>query len=173
MNRRSSSRSNVRRWHRLVERYTPDGVFGRILLGAVSGTFGGLLLTVAIIALFATSPLWFFVVPIAGGLGLGASILTIVTLWPVYLSLIGNVESAKAYPQKSSAYSSAAPSRSDSPDESEPMAVLKREYAAGNITESEFERRLETLLDVEDQSQNERTSHRQNVEDGIRETEPN
>ncbi|WP_084186190.1 SHOCT domain-containing protein [Haladaptatus litoreus] len=83
------------------------------------------------------------------GLSLGAAMLTIVSLWPMYLSLIGNVESARDYPRKSSSHSRQSKSSMDDPDEADPMTVLKREYALGNISESEFERRLNTLLEAE------------------------
>ncbi|MFB9804580.1 hypothetical protein ACFFQF_03575 [Haladaptatus pallidirubidus] len=47
----------------------------------------------------AANLLFLLLVPFWAGLSLGAAILTFVTLWAVYLSLIGNVNSAKEYPE--------------------------------------------------------------------------
>ncbi|WP_423745491.1 SHOCT domain-containing protein (plasmid) [Haladaptatus sp. SPP-AMP-3] len=88
----------------------------------------------------------FLFFPLLMSISLGALLFTAVVLWPVYLSLIGNVESAGAYPDSSVSPSS---SVGDSDDRDDPVEILKRKYAAGTVSESEFERRLETLLQTE------------------------
>ncbi|WP_049971194.1 SHOCT domain-containing protein [Haladaptatus cibarius] len=97
----------------------------------------------------AANLLFLLLAPLWAGLSLGAAILTFATLWPVYLSLIGNVDSTKEYPRTSSPNPRQSESSMDDPDESDPIVVLKREYALGNISEPEFERRLNTLLEAE------------------------
>ncbi|ELZ03195.1 hypothetical protein C482_04214 [Natrialba chahannaoensis JCM 10990] len=175
--RRPGSNSRSRGWHALVEHYTPDGSLGRWLLGAPAGTVGLWLLAIA-----------FLEIP-RGGLSLGmlfwtpillsASILmllfAVLMLWPLYLSLIGNIESTEAYAESvtgeskatgttpvsgsttgrtSSTGTTAAGTRSRSTrDEShsgtapsDPFERLKRKYTAGEISEEEFERRVEAQL---------------------------
>ncbi|GAA0243911.1 hypothetical protein [Haladaptatus pallidirubidus] len=71
----------------------------------------------------AANLLFLLLVPFWAGLSLGAAILTFVTLWAVYLSLIGNVNSAKEYPRKSSSRRSSGYSGQftavDDPDDSD------------------------------------------------------
>jgi uncharacterized membrane protein len=85
-------------------------------------------------------------------------------MWPIYLSLIGNVESTKAYTQMNTT-----PSHDESGDGS--LAIVKRQYAAGHISEREFERRVENLLSTDAESRlRPRTASYRGTNDDIRET---
>ncbi len=93
------------------------------------------------------------------GVGIPMVLVGLLTLWPLYLSLIGNLESAADYsvpgmdranppvetPQRD-------PSAKDDVDATDPFADLKRQYAAGDLSEDEFERRLDARLDEVDSS---------------------
>jgi hypothetical protein len=182
----SSDTSTLRAVHRLLEHYTPDGTLGRLLLGlSTLGLspvllFGGLNVVVGAISLVA-----FFTGLLATALGPVAFLVGVVTLWPVYLSLIGNVDSPADYPATSGRRQSSVgvPStdRGDTvrtaglsageipPDES-PEAILKRRYAAGEIDDAEFERRLEAVLSVEAGDDRE-TGRRRNAARSRRERE--
>lgn len=66
-----------------------------------------------------------------------AFLFAVTVAWPVYLSLIGNVEWAAAYP----------PDRPQSGVSSGGVAEdLKREYASGDLSQAELERRVERRL---------------------------
>lgn len=138
--------SLVRRWHRLLERYTPDGTLGRVLLGASALGIAPVLLFGGF-AIFSGAPtiLLFFI----GLLGMLASVpavvLGIVCLWPVYLSLIGNVESPAAYPGATRRVRTALRD-----EETDAEATLKRRYAEGEISREEFEARLDALLEADE-----------------------
>lgn len=145
---RPSSESELHRWHRLVEHYTPDGAIGRILLAMASGSLGVFSFGMTMAGLFSLGVSGVLILaPLFAALTLGSTVLTAALLWPVYLSLIGNVESARAYPESSSQFDD-----SDTSDEKDPIEVLKRKYADGTVSESEFERRLDTLLHSEGRS---------------------
>lgn len=105
---------------------------------------------------------FFSLLPFLAGLlalvgGALTAVVGVLTLWPVYLSLIGNVDSAADYMSGTGGSASgsrvaaaAAGSGSEpAPDESDLDAeeLLKRRYAAGDLSREEFERRLDTLLD--------------------------
>lgn len=150
-----SSQSPPRnRWHGLIEHYTPSGVLGRLLVAIPSGPIGVILLALSISVIALNGLLWLPLALVLAGVGLAASILTVVVLWPVYLSLIGNIESTKTYLQTETT-----PSEEHRDDS---IAVVKQQYAAGNISETEFERRIENLLhaDAEFGSQSGTTSYR-------------
>ena len=140
------SHSNRRRWHALVEHYTPDGALGRLLFAVATGSIGSLLVLLGIFGITAFNIFLFFTGILLAGLGLAAGALTILVLWPVYLSLIGNIDSTRTYSRGQPLQSS------EDTIETDPMAVLQREYAAGNISREEFERRLDDLLAVEELS---------------------
>ncbi|RKD93747.1 SHOCT domain-containing protein [Halopiger aswanensis] len=162
------SASLGRRVHALVERYTPDGALGRFLLGAPSGTFGLWLLALVLFEI----PRWglslaaLFWTPVLLAFGLPMVLLSLLTLWPIYLSLIGNLDSTAEYPVGSGTGAQATESitagaetdidrgstRSPTdPDDIDPFGDLKAKYESGELTEDEFERRLEERLatDVE------------------------
>lgn len=164
--RPSGSSSLSSRVHALVERYTPDGALGRFLLGGTIGPFGLWLLALGVFA----APAWglaaLFWMPVLLGFGLPMVLLSILTLWPIYLSLIGNVDSAAEYPVGSSSdagttesFSTTATNASaragldrsagETPsgaDERDPFGDLKAKYENGELSEDEFERRLEERL---------------------------
>ena len=140
-----SDPSALRRAHRLLEHYTPDGMFGRLLLGVpllaltpvlffggvamVSGAMSFIVFVTGVVFLLASAP---------------SLILGVVCLWPVYLSLIGNLESPAAYPDERR------PVRAPTVDGDAAEATLKRRYAEGEISRDEFEERLDALLDAEE-----------------------
>ncbi|WP_158055411.1 SHOCT domain-containing protein [Halorussus halophilus] len=150
-----SSESSTRRWHRLIEHYTPDGTLGRLILAACVGTASATALFIAAIVTSAMAGLWFFLAPLAAGFGLAAGLLAIVTLWPVYLSLIGNVESPRAYMKAgthsaSDSFDTGTIQSFASSDSEDAVANLKRQYAAGDISEKELDERVENLLHVDE-----------------------
>lgn len=136
--RASSDGSALRGVHRLVEHYTPDGTLGRGLLGGTALFCAPVLLLGSLTVLFG-GPV--FPVLLAAwaafALGVAALPLGVVVLWPVYLSIIGNVPSPAAYPERATRRGG----RRESPE-----AVLKRRYADGELTREEFERRLDDVL---------------------------
>ena len=137
--------SPLRRWHRLLEHYTPDGTLGRLVLGgpllflAPILFFGGF----ATFAGAISFPL-FLVGLLVFGASIPAAVVGVVCLWPVYLRLIGNVESPEAYPDGTGAV------RSTAVDGDDAEATLKRRYAEGEITHEEFEARLDALFDADE-----------------------
>lgn len=199
MDRRRFERAGrLGRWHELVERYTPDGWLGRSLLGSTTGAVGLWLLALAAFevprwGLSLAALFWF---PALLGFGLPALFLSLTVLWPVYLSLIGNVESAEAYPRSRTDERStrnggvpgtgpspgggteerrgpsATPEDADAlePSETDPFGDLKRRYANGDLSEAEFERRIESRL--EDGAVPTRSAADRAVGDGRRERVP-
>ncbi|MFC7096688.1 SHOCT domain-containing protein [Halobaculum marinum] len=136
--------STRRSLHRLVEHYTPNGVLGRLLFASGAGVATLLSLFVAVSGGGLLGAIGFVVGSIAM---LTAGVLGLVVLWPVYLSLIGNVDSAADYPQ-SPRRTAAVADAADSPE-----AVLKRRYAAGEIDHEEFEARLDRVVSSRDDRQ--------------------
>jgi uncharacterized membrane protein len=123
-------------WHERIEHYTPDKASGRLLLAIPTGSIGVYSLVWSVASLIISG---FWPLLLVAGVSLGAIVFSLMMLWPVYLSLIGNIESAKAYSQAETT-----PSFEGSRDDA--IAVVKRQYAAGNISEAEFERRVGHLL---------------------------
>lgn len=134
-------RSLRERWQDRIERYTPDGTVGRLLFGLLVGApavyvgvygfavlFGATSLTGELLGLIAG--------PIFLSAGVAGLLAALVVLWPVYLSVIGSLDEPAAY------------DTTDPSDETDdPVATLKRRYAAGDVSREEFERRLDALLD--------------------------
>ncbi|SDR28985.1 SHOCT domain-containing protein [Natronobacterium texcoconense] len=140
--------------HRLVETYTPDGTRGRLGLAAVVGPVGIYSLMIAFG--FLVNP-WIgslLLVPGAAAAGVFLTLLTLVTLWPIYLSLIGRIDAPAAYSSEPRTESTLSPT-----DE------LKSQYQRGDLSEAEFERELEAVLSETD----ERAAARADVVDEIRE----
>jgi hypothetical protein len=154
----SSDTSTLRAAHRLLEHYTPDGTLGRLLLGLVAlGVTTGLALG-GLLSVLGASLLEVTAGVTAIGLGVGTLLFGLVTLWPVYLSLIGNVESPAEYDTSRSRRTrgsvaatadASLGASSDAHGDESPEAILKRRYAAGEIDDAEFERRLETVMTAE------------------------
>ncbi|NGM68727.1 SHOCT domain-containing protein [Natronolimnobius sp. AArcel1] len=162
MTSRRPDESPWRRWHALVEQYTPDGALGRWLLGSVSSFFGFWMLVIfgAEVIYWGLSLAMLFWTTVLLGVGIPMVLVGLLTLWPLYLSLIGNLESAADYslsetPTRAN-LSAETPQREtsseDDVDSSDPFADLKRQYAAGDLSEDEFERRLDARLDEIDAS---------------------
>ncbi|EMA40900.1 SHOCT domain-containing protein [Halobiforma nitratireducens] len=158
MNDRRSSRGRLGRWHALVEEYTPDGMVGRLLLGAGTGTVGLWLVAAALFeiprwGLTLAAVLW---APALLAAGVPLLAFAALVLWPAYLSLIGTIESAGAYDPAESGgpETRGVPAADDArTDADDPFADLKAMYERGEIGEDEFERRLEArLLDGDYQS---------------------
>lgn len=138
------------RWHRLVEQYTPDGALGRFLLAMATGTGALFAFYLAVVGVVVHNVFGLLLTAGAGVVLLLTVAITISALWPVYLSLIGNLESADEY---GSGTANAPSTFREGRDSDDSVEMLKRQYAAGNVSESEFERRLGTLLNVEDYEQ--------------------
>ncbi|WP_224336093.1 SHOCT domain-containing protein [Haloprofundus halobius] len=143
---RPPEQSTLRQSHRLVEHYTPDGTLGRVLLASATGSLSGGAFLLAIFGLASFGFVWFLTGLLAAGVGVVAALLTVLTLWPVYLSLIGNVESPEEYGRADSPSTPAAKRVADT----DPSEVLKRKYAAGELSDEEFERRLDRLLNADE-----------------------
>ncbi|WP_158057033.1 SHOCT domain-containing protein [Halorussus halophilus] len=138
-------------WHDRIEQYTPDGALGRTLFGVVFGLgLGSFLFFAGIVQVTGpVSPLFLSELVGLASVPVGSALLAIslVVLWPVYLSLIGNLESVKEYEVgRSERVSSDARVRRD---EDDPEEILKRRYAAGELSQHEFERRLDGVLGVD------------------------
>ncbi|ADD05488.1 DUF2078 family protein [Natrialba magadii ATCC 43099] len=180
--RRPGSNSRRREWHALVEHYTPNGTLGRWLLGAPTGMVGLWLLPVALFAVPSV------LIPALLGASVAMLLFAVLMLWPIYLSLIGNVESTDAYAKsvtgesKSTGATSVSgsttghtspptgttaggtrsrstrdPTHSES-NSSDPFEELKRQYTAGEISEEEFERRVEAQLGDDTEASTDRAS---------------
>lgn len=129
------SRSTDGRIWGLVEEYTPDTTIGRIVLATLTAPIGFYSLMLAFG--FLVNP-WvgsLLIVPAGAILGIALTITTVLTLWPVYLSAIGRIDSPEEY-------------RSEVKDEADrtPIEQLKLRYQHGELTEEAFEREVETLL---------------------------
>lgn len=149
--------------HRLIEQYTPNSAIGRLLLAAAAGVIGGFTFWLALVGVLVGGLLSGLFGLAAAGVALGMGVLIVVTLWPVYLSLIGNVESATAYSDR---IESSATERDDGP-----VALLQRRYANGEIPEAEFERRLDELLDADERSRASERSTRDEAREELTELE--
>ena len=128
------------RLHDLVESYTPDGTRGRVGLAAVAGPVGVYVFMLAFG--FLVNP-WIgslVVVPAAAVAGTLLTTLAVLMLWPVYLAAIGRIDSPTAYLD----------GPSDDPEPS-PEERLKRQYERGLLSEEEFERELEAVLEGTDE----------------------
>jgi uncharacterized membrane protein len=146
---RSPDTSTPRAVHRLLEHYTPDGTLGRLLLGLTAlGVTTGLALG-GLLSMLGASLLEVTAGLAAIGLGVGTLLVGLVTLWPVYLSLIGNVESPADYPAVARGSRRETTVGSADATGDAPEAILKRRYAAGELDDEEFERRLSAVLDPE------------------------
>ena len=146
----SSDTSALLSLHRLLEHYTPHGTLGRVLLGGTAlglspflliGSWtvlsGGALFPLLVMSLFTLVA------------GIAAFPLGVVVLWPVYLSLIGNIDAPEVYSDVSSgARPDASGRRTETPE-----AVLKRRYAAGELSRTEFECRLDDVMETGHQDQ--------------------
>ncbi|WP_323172818.1 SHOCT domain-containing protein [Natrialba sp. PRR66] len=197
--RRSGSSTNSRRrWHARIEQYTPDGALGRWLLGAPLGMTGLWLLALSVFEV----PRWgltleaLFWGPALVGAGLPTFLLAVLVLWPVYLSLIGNISSPAAYSVADTAASASKPAVNSSgpvatgddagertaakrtaadstrrtatpssppdvnspPSTPDPVEDLKRRYAAGDLGEEEFERRIEAHFQDDSRDRNAETN---------------
>ncbi|WP_132058073.1 SHOCT domain-containing protein [Halorussus amylolyticus] len=159
-----TSKSSLRPWHARVEHYTPGGPVGRLLLATAAVSVGGSALFFAVVSVVSAVAFWPVLATLASGIGLGAVGLALVVLWPVYLSLIGNVESASEYPETASVASLS---------DEDAVSVLKRRYAAGDISESEFERQVDDLLGVEGVLDSHRESTGRERGNAVRDTERN
>jgi len=112
------SMTNPRQWYEAVEQYTPNGIFGRLLLAVPLGPIGVYTILVSVGVVTSFGLLWLPVALVLAGAGLAATLLTVAMLWPVYLSLIGRLDSTKDYAQ------TATTSQSEESKE-DPIDVLK------------------------------------------------
>ncbi|GAB7017328.1 hypothetical protein JCM18750_01890 [Halostagnicola bangensis] len=134
----------------MIEEYTPDGTFGRSVFSLFSGSVAGYLLFVSLGFLVAPALLSFLIVPLAGIVGFGLAALTVLTFWPVYLSVIGRIDSPTDYSEELRDRSSQ-PFRDfrDQPSQSR-TDRLKRQYQEGTISEDKLERELEHAFENSD-----------------------
>ncbi|WP_348608090.1 SHOCT domain-containing protein [Halobaculum rarum] len=142
--------------HRLLEHYTPDGTLGRVLFVGCAGLVWPLLLFAAVTA--GAGVVGLVGSAIAFALLLATTAVGLVVLWPVYLSLIGNVESAADYPDAGGRGGVADRGRDR---DATSVDVLKRRYAAGELDHDEFERRLDRVVDDPSRPHNRSTRARE------------
>ncbi|MBP1921089.1 hypothetical protein J2751_000072 [Halorubrum alkaliphilum] len=119
-----------------IEEYTPDGTVGRLALAAVAAPVAGFSLFLAAGFFLAPAPISLLIVPLTAAFGGGLSLLAVLTIWPVYLSAIGRVDSPPEYSR----------AIRDRPSNSRTDRV-KRKYREGSISEAELESELDTILD--------------------------
>ncbi|MEZ3116175.1 SHOCT domain-containing protein [Halobaculum sp. MBLA0147] len=122
--------------HELIEHYTPDGTIGRVLLGVGLSVGGGFTALIGLAGVLQLDLLAFLAGLVGIGLGLSALVVGLVTLWPVYLAAIGNVDSPAAY----------GVGLDRTHRDGDPVTILERRYAAGELSREEFERRLDDVL---------------------------
>ncbi|ERH13313.1 MAG: putative membrane protein [halophilic archaeon J07HB67] len=125
--------------HALIEHYTPDGTLGRLLFGSLVGGGASALTWVGAAGLATGQRLGFLVGVPSAVFGLALFAVTLAAVWPVYLSVIGNLDGPATY---------AVGEGLETP-EADPKAVLQRRYADGEITREAFERRMDDLLAVD------------------------
>jgi uncharacterized membrane protein len=148
-------------WHGLIERYTSNDS-SRLLLAIPSGAIGVYSLIWSV-ATFMTSGLWLPFALLILGVSLGAIVLSIMMMWTIFLSFTSRVESTNAHTQVDTV-----PSLGESRDDS--IAIVKRQYAAGHISEAEFEQRVENLLTADAKSNAESGVINHRTREDIRET---
>lgn len=132
--------------HRGIEHYTPDSTAGRVFFAFATAGFTGFGVWLAFLGLVLTGGLGALLSLFVLAVGVTVGLLGLVVLWPIYLSLIGHVESASEYPQTGRTASFDGLDEHDGAEEDEPLALLKHQYTSGTISEAEFERRLDHLL---------------------------
>lgn len=119
-----------------VEEYTPDGTAGRLGLATVTGLVGGCMLWLAAVGVvIGTAFSTLLLTPITAIGFFLCLVLTVLTLWPVYLSAIGRVESPSEYSNKVRKQSLRSPTEQ-----------LKQEYQKGSLSEDDLEQELEAVL---------------------------
>lgn len=154
------------RWHRLIERRTPDGIVGRLAFGLIGLFVAGPFLFFAGLTQVFGTPSGILVselVRLAAALaGPPLMVAAAAALWPVYLALTGRIESADRYEP-------GRPARIASEPDADPIERLKRRYTAGELTEAKFEHRLDVVLDAEAARAAGDGTHRANDADGGRE----
>jgi len=123
-------------WHKQIEAYTPDHKRDRLLFAGVSGPVSVICLTLSLWGFFPLTAVSLLASILAIGIGSVAGALTLVVLWPVYLSYSGTIESVADY--------SGGLSTETEHDES--IDKLKHQYTTGEISTEEFERQLESSL---------------------------
>ena len=139
----------------LVEQYTPDGTAGRLILAFVTGTASFFGVWVTAILLFTGTILSALTLgSIAGFTTVVLLAVTVLTLWPVYLSAIGRVESPTTYSKRLRQ----AGSRSS-------VNHIANAYRTGELTEEELEQQLETTLEDDvDRSSDSLSSSQESLE---------
>ena len=165
-----SIRTGVRR---LIETYTPDGALGRVGLSAVAGPVGIYALMLAVG--FLVNP-WIasvLVVPVAAVAGVFLTVVTVLTLWPVYLSAIGRIDAASEYRNHLETVSES-DRQSQAQADASATEQLKTRYRQGELSEEAFERELERALSEDGHGTDERpepTDGRYRDNERVRETE--
>ncbi|MCU4741371.1 SHOCT domain-containing protein [Halobacteria archaeon AArc-m2/3/4] len=141
--------------HRLLEQYTPNGAGGRLLFALVSGSAAGFFLWASVVVFVVASGLsWAIGTALFATIALLSSLLTVVVLWPIYLAAIDQIESAADYGRPIANGSVDGHDRTDDTgtdtDTDDPIEVLKQRYATGELSEAEFEHRLDRLYEADE-----------------------
>lgn len=125
----------------LVDRYVPDAPRPRLTVGAALVTLGVPLTLYAFFALWWSIQLWLYVGRLGSVLALLAGLFTVAA---------GN-HLLKDVAERASA----AESDDDGADTAaaDPVSTLQQRYAAGEVDEAEFERRLERLAETDHETE--------------------
>lgn len=136
---------------RYVEKYTPDSAVGRMIFSIVSGPIAGFSLLLSVGFLYSPVMPSVLTVPVTGSVGVALGILTAFVLWPVYLSVIGNVPAPSAYaePVQASSFDVANNVAEHRAGENVALQRLRERYATGELSEEAFEKRVESLVATE------------------------
>ncbi|ELY86023.1 SHOCT domain-containing protein [Natrinema altunense] len=121
----------------LVHRYAPASPVGRTLVAIIASVIGVPTLVLGLLGLADNAA--------AGLLFLLMGVVTLTVAGQLTRGVVR--QAASAGPE-------ASPHETGTPDESDerPVETLRRRYAAGEISDDEFERRLDRLLETERQS---------------------
>ena len=144
----STLAGHLRVLHRNIERFTPNSAVGRGLFAFLALGFAGFSVWPAFLGLVLTGGLGALLSLFVLTVGATVGLLGLVVLWPIYLSLLGQVDSVSEY-STTGRTSSFDGLDEGNPEEDEPLALLKHQYTSGTISEAEFERRLDQLLGMD------------------------
>ncbi|MCU4799356.1 SHOCT domain-containing protein [Halobacteria archaeon HArc-gm2] len=135
-----------------VDRYVPDAPRPRLVVGAALVTFGVPVTLYAFFALWWPIQMWLYVGRLGSVLVLLAGLFTVAA---------GN-HLLKDVAERATAGKPADDAGAD-PVAADPVSTLRQQYAAGEVDEAEFERKLASLTDLEEPADAVETGTRQTI----------
>lgn len=121
----------------------PDSAFGRVVVAVLSASIG---VPAAIVTIFGLGSELFLLIPIA------VACVTLYVAATYTMSVITDAEQTPDTEQQSETQ--------ELDSSTDPIAALRMRYARGELTDQEFEHRLERLLETESNSESERQPDR-------------